>query len=113
MNWQHYLGKRIKMIGFVKTKNVANWSGMWLRVDPKYSGKYLSFDNMHDRSIKGDTDWVKCEIILNVPKQSGTLNYGVLLNGTGEVYFDRISFEVLGDMTENTTEKKFLKNLRM
>gem|GEM_PF-1046278 len=101
-----YLGKRIKMIGFIKTKNVTNWSGMWLRVDPKYRGKYLSFDNMHDRSIKGDTDWVKCEIILNVPKESGTLNYGVLLDGTGEVYFDRISFEILGDMTEDTTEKK-------
>ncbi|MDI9309007.1 MAG: helix-turn-helix transcriptional regulator [Limnohabitans sp.] len=101
-----YLGKRVKMTGYIKTENVVNWSGMWLRVDSKFGGKYLSFDNMHDRPLKGDTDWTKCEIILNVPKESSTLNYGVLLNGTGEVYFDRISIEILGDMTDDTTEKK-------
>jgi len=49
---------------------------------------------------------VKCEIILNVPRDSKTLNYGVLLNGNGEVYFDRISFEVLGDISEDISEKK-------
>ncbi len=103
---KNYLGKQIKMTGYVKTENVENWSGMWLRVDSKYGGKYLSFDNMHDRPIKGDTDWVKCEIILNVPKESSTLNFGVLLNGTGEVYFDRLSFEILGDITTETSKKK-------
>ncbi|WP_136669307.1 helix-turn-helix domain-containing protein [Flavobacterium sp. H122] len=103
---KNYLGKQIKMTGYVKTENVENWSGMWLRVDSKYGGKYLSFDNMHDRPIKGDTDWMKCEIILNVPKESSTLNFGILLNGTGEVYFDRISFEILGDITETTVRRK-------
>lgn len=104
-----YLGKRIKMIGYVKTENVTNWSGMWLRVDgvnEEGKRKTLSFDNMNNRPIKGDTDWVKCEIILNVPRESKTLNYGVLLNGNGEVYFDRISFEILGDISEDTSEKK-------
>ncbi|MBP9793348.1 MAG: helix-turn-helix transcriptional regulator [Flavobacterium sp.] len=104
-----YLGKRIKMIGYVKTENVTNWSGMWLRVDgvnEEGKRKTLSFDNMNNRPIKGDTDWVKCEIILNVPRDSKTLNYGVLLNGNGEVYFDRISFEVLGDISEDISEKK-------
>lgn len=107
-----YLGKRIKMTGYVKTENVKNWSGMWLRVDgvtDQGKRKTLSFDNMFNRSLKGDNDWVKCEIILNVPKDSKTLNYGVLLNGTGEVYFDRVSFEILGDISEDTTEKKMLE----
>lgn len=101
-----YLGKRVKMTGYIKTVNVVNWSGMWLRVDSKFGGKYLSFDNMYDRPIKGDTDWMKCEIILNVPKESSALNYGVLLNGTGEVYFDRISIEIIGDISDETIGKK-------
>ncbi len=96
---KNYLGKRVKMTAYIKAENVKNWSGMWLRVDSKYSKKSLSFDNMRDRPIKGTTDWVKCEIILNVPKESSTLNYGVLLNGEGEVFFDRVSFEILGDIT--------------
>jgi len=101
-----YLGKRIKMTGFVKADEVQNWSGMWLRVDSKYGGKSLSFDNMKDRPIKGSTEWVKCEIILNVPNESSTLNYGVLLNGKGIVYFDRVSFEILGNMTDEVVVKK-------
>lgn len=101
-----YLGKRIKMIGYIKSENVANWSGMWLRVDSKFVKNYLSFDNMHDRPIKGNSDWTKCEIILNVPKESSTLNFGVLLDGTGQVWFDRISFEILGDITDVVTNNK-------
>lgn len=102
---KNFLGKRIKMTGYIKASNVENWAGMWLRVDSKYGGPSLSFDNMQDRPIKGDTDWIKCEIILNVPHESGTLNYGVLINGTGEVYFDRISFEIVGDITEDIKSK--------
>lgn len=103
---KNYLGKRVKMTAYIKVENVKNWSGMWLRVDSKYGGKSLSFDNMKDRPIKGTTDWIKCEITLNVPKESSTLNYGVLLNGEGVVYFDRVSFEILGDITENIETKK-------
>jgi transcriptional regulator with XRE-family HTH domain len=101
-----YLGKRIKMTGYVKSEEVANWSGMWLRVDSKFEKKYLSFDNMHDRPIKGNSDWTKCEITLNVPKESSTLNFGLLLNGTGKVWFDRISFEILGDITDDVSNNK-------
>lgn len=98
-----YLGKKIKMTGYVKAKNVINWSGMWLRVDSKYHQNALSFDNMEDRAIKGTTDWVKCEIVLNVPEESATLNFGVLLEGAGKVWFDRVSFEVIGDLTSEVS----------
>ena len=95
---KNYLGKKIKLSAFIKSENVANWSGMWLRVDSKFAKKYLSFDNMKDRPIKGDTDWIKYEIVLNVPLESSTLNYGVLINGTGKVWFDQLSIEVIGNI---------------
>lgn len=104
-----YLGKQIKMTGFLKTESVTNWSGMWLRVDSKYGGKVLSFDNMQNRSIKGSTDWTKCEIILNVPQESSTLNFGVLLDGVGKVWFDKITFDVLGEATSNGEVKTILE----
>ena len=104
-----YLGKRIKMIGFIKAEDVQGWSGMWLRVDSKYVAKSLSFDNMSERPIKGTTDWLKYEIVLNVPPESKTLNYGILINGKGTVYFDRLDFEILGDMTNEVSTKKILE----
>src|SRR6185312_6905409 len=57
-----YVGKRIRMSGLLKTRNVSDWSGLWLRIDQKGSDETLGFDNMHDgndRSIKGTSDWTK------------------------------------------------------
>jgi len=98
-----YLGKRVKMTGWIKSKDVVNWVGMWMRVDSKESNKVLSFDNMQDRPIKGTNDWTKCEIVLDVPDDSGSLNFGVLLDGTGKVWFDDITFEIVDKQTTMQT----------
>lgn len=103
-----YLGKRIKMTAYIKSDNVADWAGMWLRVDSRQTKKSLSFDNMQDRPIKGNNDWTKCEIILDVPDESGTLNFGVLLSGTGKVWFDNITFEVVDKLITKPTKENFV-----
>lgn len=104
----NYLGKKIKMTGYIKTENVNDWSGMWLRIDPKSGKNPLGFDNMQNRSLKGTTDWTKCEIVLDVPNSSATLNYGALISGTGKIWFDNVSIEIIGESSANTTEKKLL-----
>ena len=98
-----YLGKKVKMTAYIKSENVSDWAGMWLRVDAKNERKSLSFDNMQNRPIKGNNDWTKCVIILNVPEESGTLNFGVLLSGTGKIWFDEIKFEIVDIMVTETT----------
>ena len=103
-----YLGKRIKMTAYIKSENVSNWAGMWLRVDSKETKKSLSFDNMQDRPIKGNSDWTMCEIILDVPEESGTLNFGVLLSGTGKLWFDNIKFEVVDKIKTKPTRENFM-----
>jgi len=92
------------MTGYIKSENVTDWAGMWLRVDSKTDHVSLSFDNMQDRAIKGTSDWTKCEIILDVPEESGTLNFGVLMAGTGKVWFDNISFEILDNATPKVSK---------
>ncbi len=85
-----YLGKRIRMSGYMKSKDVNDWAGFWLRVDNE-----LSFDNMQDRPIKGTTDWKKYEIVLDVPKEAVNIAFGALLSGTGQIWFDNITFEIV------------------
>ena len=93
---QKFLGKKIKMTGYLKTENVKGWTGLWLRVDEADSQKPLSFDNMYDRGITGTTGWTKYEIILDVPANAFNLAYGALLAGSGQIWFDNITFEETG-----------------
>ena len=100
-----YLGKRVRISGYLKTKDVSDWSGLWLRIDRKDGGR-LGFDNMHDgkkeRSIKGTSDWTKCEIVIDVPNTASNISFGALLVGTGQLWFDNITFEVVDNTVETT-----------
>jgi hypothetical protein len=111
----NYLGKRVRMTAMVKTKDVSNWAGIWLRVDEKLSNNDISFDNMKDgkidRSIKGTTDWTRYEIVLDVPFDASNLAYGALLVGTGQIWFDDVKFEIV-DFSVPTTGKDKQSNMR-
>jgi len=91
---KNYLGKKIKMKGMIKTKDVKKWAGLWLRIDGE-NREVLGFDNMKKRAIKGTNDWAEYEIVLYVPKNAETINFGGLLVGTGKLWFDDLSFEVV------------------
>ena len=101
---KEFLGKRIKMSGEMKSSDVKSWAGFWLRVDQEKSKKPLAFDNMSERPVKGNSDWTKYEIVLDIPKEASNLAYGALLNGTGQIWFDNIKFEVVSK-DEKTTGK--------
>jgi hypothetical protein len=92
---QKFIGKRVRMSGYMKSKDVESWAGFWMRVDEAGSQTPLSFDNMHDRSIKGTTEWKKYEIVLDVPAKASNIAYGALLYGTGQIWFDKLNFEVV------------------
>lgn len=104
-----YLGKKIKMTAFVKTENVTDWAGLWLRVDQTGSNQSLSFDNMSDRPIKGTTNWAKYEIILDVPNNASLIAYGALIDGTGQIWFDNITFEIVSDFAPSTSSSSAKK----
>ena len=97
-----YLGKRVKMTGYMKTAHVKRWAGFWFRVDQKGSKESLSFDNMHDRRVKGTTDWTKYELVLDVPENASMLAYGALIAGPGQIWFDDINFEIVENSIATT-----------
>ncbi|WP_107039480.1 hypothetical protein [Brumimicrobium mesophilum] len=108
---EKYLDKRVKLTAYIKTKDVKDWTGLWMRVDgaPEKDGKNrktLAFDNMNDRKITGNTSWEKYEIVLDVDKEAVNLAYGVLLAGTGSVWLDDITFEIVEKSQTTTTVKK-------
>ena len=107
---EKYLGKRIKMTGYLKTKDVESWAGFWLRVDGEPGKGSLAFDNMKngktDRSISGTNDWDRYEIVLDVSNRATNIAYGALMGGTGQIWFDKIDFEIVDNNTETTGQEQ-------
>lgn len=93
-----YKGKRVRMSGMMKLSGVTNWAGIWLRLDDN-GGKVLGFDNLKngktDRSVSGTRDWALYTIVLDVPANTDLMAYGALLVGTGQIWFDKIRFEIV------------------
>lgn len=104
-----YLGKRLKLSGFIKSSRVDGFCGLWMRVDDHLQD-VLQFDNMSDRPIKGDNEWNHYAIVLDVPENSAVIAFGVLLSGKGHVWVDEITFEEV-DHNTPTTNLEFSSEL--
>ena len=102
-------GKTVKMTGYVKSNKVKSWAGLWMRVD-FYTAQVLAFDNMQNRGIKGTTDWMKYEVVLFVPTDATSISYGVLLDGTGQIWFKDVTLEVVDSSLEETGSIKGRKS---
>jgi hypothetical protein len=96
MDADKFLGKRIRMSLWVKTKNVPGHVQPWMRVDGRRRDS-ISFDNMCTRSITGTTDWAQHSIVLDVPGESNNIAFGIMLGGEGDVWLDDVVFEVVAD----------------
>ena len=98
------IGQRIRYTAWVRSKDVAKWAGLWLRVDPvdPAINHNLGFDNMQGRPIKGTTDWTKCVIVLDVPEGAANIVYGALLDGHGQVWVDSMNIEIVDKFTPRT-----------
>ncbi|MFD1032178.1 helix-turn-helix domain-containing protein [Metaplanococcus flavidus] len=95
-----YKGERLKLSCFLKTED-ASKCGAWLRID-NGNGDTVQFDNMDNRSIQGTTDWNHYSLVLDVPEDSASIHFGVLLIGKGKVWADGFRFEVVTDKVPTT-----------
>jgi hypothetical protein len=84
---KYLAGKAIRFEGEVKTKNIEQWAGLWLRADGDIVPT-LFFDNMHKRPICGTTSWTRYMIDAQLPKETAWLNYGIVLAGRGMMWAD-------------------------
>lgn len=104
-----YIDKRLKLSAFVKTEEIEDWAGLWMRVDGQ-SDTVLAFDNMENRPIKGTNDWKNYYVVLNVTEGALNIAYGILLVGKGKAWIGDLNLEVVSDETE-VTDKQAKWNL--
>ncbi len=88
-----YRGKRVRLSAQAASENVADWAGLWMRIDPKGGGRPTAFDNMQSRPIKGSTRWTRHEVVLDVAPDAEAIAFGVLLAGKGAVWVTSVRLE--------------------
>jgi hypothetical protein len=100
-----YRGKRVRLSGYLKTRDVREGSaGLWLRVESS-DAKLLAIDNMTARRVMRTTDWSRHEVVLDVPEAAPRLAFGALLTGMGQVWADDLALDVVDPKEVRVTSK--------
>jgi hypothetical protein len=89
-----FSGTTIEWRGFLRTENVSEFMGLWMRQDGDTPN--LAFATMQPQQIKGTRDWTEYSITLPVHRDAKELYFGVLLAGTGKVWADDLRLLVDG-----------------
>ncbi|MDP4200586.1 MAG: hypothetical protein Q8922_08200 [Bacteroidota bacterium] len=96
----HVRGTNVTYSGWIKTKNVARWAGLWMRVDGRppgqYTGKILASNNMQDSAWYGTHDWRHFSFVLPVSDTAKNVDFGVQVAGSGEAWFAGLTLDTNG-----------------
>jgi hypothetical protein len=90
-----FAGSKIELRGFMKTEDVSEFAGLWLRLDAE-PGVTVGFDNMARQQLKGTRDWEEYTITVPIDPKAKFLYAGVLLTGSGKAWADDLQLLVDG-----------------
>lgn len=83
-----FRGKRLEFSALVRTR-AAYRAGLW--VGAEKDGFLLSYDDMWDRMLRGDTEWQRVVCVVDVPADAQSLIFGLLLLREGEAAIADVS----------------------
>jgi hypothetical protein len=82
-----FRGQRLKLTASISTVD-ADRGTIWMRVDG-VRGNVLGFDNLRrrqtDGALTGTAGWTERHIVLDVPDEAESIQYGFLLQGYGRI----------------------------
>lgn len=87
-------GHHVRYSGWIRTREVSEtgYAGLWMRADSATSTG-IAFDNMQDQQVNGTVDWKRFAIDLDIPSGTTHINFGCLMAGTGDAWFDSLAIE--------------------
>jgi erythromycin esterase len=88
-----YINQRIRLSAYVKALGVKKCAGLWMRIDGPTGP--LRLDDMHQHPIVGTSNWTNYSIVLDVPKNSTQIVFGLHFSGQGQVWIDDVQLEVV------------------
>lgn len=90
-----YRGKRVRFSAYTKTADIAGYCGLVVDLLDPWQ-QMIVRENTYDLDSAKSLDWVKREIVVDVPHRIGVILIGATLGGTGQMWIDSVSFEEVG-----------------
>lgn len=75
----------------MKSLEANKTASLWFRVD----GAGVSTLELGNDAKSTTTDWMKHEVVLDVPEDALTLTFGFILNGSGKLWGDDFRLEIV------------------
>lgn len=100
-----FRGKRVRFSGHIKGEGVKSWAALWMRVN-NADGTVSAFDNMEKRAFRGDGNWKKYEVVLDIPNDGSTISFGALLSGLGHMWVSGLDFQIVDETVPVTAKSK-------
>src|ERR1700722_13074792 len=98
-----WYGKRVRFSCFVKTQEVESDATVSVSVKAP-AGNLLVYDPMIDRSLDGNNDWTKLEIVVDVPADGRWITYGPCLHGKGKMWAAQFKVEEVSKSVPRTDD---------
>ncbi|MEO7223607.1 MAG: glyoxalase superfamily protein [Devosia sp.] len=96
-----YRGQTVRLSADLRGEDVGQ-GVLWMRIDAQNAvGRAIRFDNMLSRSsegaMRGNFGWTERHILLDVPQEAGTIHFGPMLKGAGQLWARNLRLESVGD----------------
>lgn len=103
-----FRGKELRFVGKIKVQSVQNGNaGLWVRVNDA-NNKIISFDNMSDRRVTGNTDWKEVSVTMKISPDAEKITLGGLFKANGTAWFDDFKLFADNNAIEDISKKEKL-----
>lgn len=90
-----YLGKRIRLSGYVKSENATRGELTVVLMDNNEQGQHVFISGTNGKLVKGTQDWTLLDLTVDIPTNTATIGLGLMSTGKGTVWTDGFKIEVV------------------
>ncbi len=101
-------GKRVRVTSFLRLKDLNGYAGMTIEVKSA-DKEMLAIDRRQDHARDGTSDWAMDTVVVDVAAAAETIEYGMVVSGSGTAWVDDVVVETVGPDVPSTDLKSCVR----
>jgi formylglycine-generating enzyme required for sulfatase activity/tRNA A-37 threonylcarbamoyl transferase component Bud32 len=96
-----FRGQRLRLSGWLATEAGTQQAGLLMRIESNFG--VLAQDGMVQHGLKGENDWKRLEVVLDVPQAATVIVFGAWQAGRGRTWVDDLTLAPVGPEVATTS----------